>query len=197
MPSGKNYEQERHIQKVTENKDLPSVRTVQRFNNQQLEEVDYYNAHIGFNFDIEKLLPGITAWKQSNKIAYDQIIKAVIQLDAVYVNRQVYIDEFGKQHNTIIGKDGKERAISYIFTFLLVTECEAESLPIFCQLSSTGSCSQKQLDTYFQICDCLLKYNIDCSFSLMTLIHFIIVLKSIHLKLQLIILKMVYLIPTN
>ncbi|CAL5977540.1 Conserved_hypothetical protein [Hexamita inflata] len=158
-----NYEEERELQKKFYNKKLPSVSTAQRYQKAELERVDFYDAHIGMEFNPEKDLSGIDVWKQTNQLDKETIIKAILQLDAVYVNRQVYFDENGIPHNTIFHK-GVEKAISYIFAFVLVTECESESFPIFCQLSATGQCTQRQLDTYFIICKSLLKYNIQCEF---------------------------------
>ncbi|CAL6020813.1 Hypothetical_protein [Hexamita inflata] len=157
------YEEEREIQMKYHKVVIPSVSTAKRQQKVDLEKVNFFDAHIGLEFDPAKDLSGVEDWKTSNKLSKDQIIKAILQLDAIYVNKQVYFDEFGIPHNTILHK-GQEKAIQFVFAFVLVTECEADSLPIFCQLSATGSCSQRQLDTYFIICKTLLKYNIQCDF---------------------------------
>ncbi|CAL5973069.1 Hypothetical_protein [Hexamita inflata] len=139
---------------------FPNARTVQNWKNILVQSSKIYKACIDFEFIPDSSLDEqLKQWKSNNNLSQDEVINAVLEVDAFNVNQQVYIKD-GQVYDVISVADKKTGKISQVgiravFSYVIVTECESKPLPIFSQYDADGHAREFTIETIIKICQYL------------------------------------------
>ncbi|CAL5983851.1 Hypothetical_protein [Hexamita inflata] len=135
------------------NQTLPNERTVRKMKKQLIVEYQYDLGQTGYEFTDETSLTHVDNWLVENNLAGKTDIAALLQVDAININRRASLDKNGNTVGTIKNIHGKEVPISYLFVFVLVAEVESTYLPVFSMFAADGACRDQHIQCFKKIAE--------------------------------------------
>ncbi|CAL6003872.1 Hypothetical_protein [Hexamita inflata] len=135
------------------NQTLPNERTVRRMKQQLIVDFEYDLGQTGYEFTDETSLTHVDNWLVENNLAGKTDIAALLQVDAININRRASLDKNGNPVGTIKNIHGKEVPISYLFVFVLVAEVESTYLPVFSMFAADGACRDQHIQCFKKIAE--------------------------------------------